>query len=186
MPLIAITPREELAEMELRLGSKAAIGRVMRRDPAVVSRWMSTHRRLNAASRSSIDAAYAVVTSLTDRGYDRADLEAVLTRPWAALADQVPAELIARCEITPILDALQSTTADEGTVMPNQRSTTIATELTATIRAQPIALDPRLAGFAGHPPATPDRINLTGHAEARIRQPQGTVAGVVHDQPLSW
>jgi hypothetical protein len=184
MATMALSPREELGELEGHLGSKAAIGRILGRDPAVVSRWMTKPPRLNRASQTLIDGAYAVVVCLVDRGYRRPDLEAVLTRSWPALNDRTPAELIAQREVARILEVLTPvSTTDERTAVPEN---TIAAELQAARAAGRIPLDSRLAGFGGYPAPRPEQINVLPRDEVKPPEPPGVVRGTVRDDPIVW
>jgi hypothetical protein len=107
MTMIALSPRQQLEQMSLILGSKAAVGRVLGgKYPSEVSRLISTARKPNRATRDRITGTFTVVEELVERGYEGRDVEPILTEPWPALQGKSPVDLIAVGEIAAVIDAL--------------------------------------------------------------------------------
>ena len=181
--MIALSTREELAELERCLGSQAAVARVMGRDPSIVSRWMSAPtRRLNRASCAAVGAAYVVVNALLSQ--ESTEIEHVLTSPWPALDGHAPCELIARGKSEPILEAIIAHNRSETIEQPQTNDA--LTELRATVSAEPMELDARLTGFYGYQPATGERVGLTVQPGPALPDPNGTVRGITYQEPIGW
>lgn len=98
-------PQQELDELVDRLGSQAAVARLLDREPVQIMRWRREEARLQPATVELIDGAWNAINLLAER-VEPGRLETVVEQRWPGLGLRSPAQLIREREFETLFTAL--------------------------------------------------------------------------------
>lgn len=192
--------------------SDRALATVLGTDNHAVAGWRNGTRRMRKGSAVVVSCMDALVDHLRAVGIDEGDVEYVVSSPWPALDQKLPAEALKDGDVETVLDAAvrvygellrdenrsilpeRVRAADESDymdeeepMMAKERQSTLSDRL-AQVRTHRPARTPEIARFEPYDVDRQFALGRIGNVRESAKRPtaSGRVVGMTSDEPIRW